>query len=128
MRAALPNFKWQILFGKNGFKNIVYNQNLKDSTLFQKISDGVFMVIRSKDIPVYISTETFNVMMSISDTIYEKKADFNEIEKVMTEISEIRKDIVKSTIIYDLNSNNINNLTIKEYEKIFNFDDSTAAF
>lgn len=128
MRAALPNFKWQILFGKNGFKNIVYNQNLKDSTLFQKISDDVFMVIRSKDIPVYISTETFNVMMSISDTIYEKKADFKEIEKVMTEISEIRKDIVKSTIIYDLNSNNINNLTIKEYEKIFNFDDSTAAF
>ncbi len=128
MRAALPNFKWQILFGKNGFKNIVYNQNLKDSTLFQKISDDVFMVIRSKDIPVYISTETFNVMMSILDTIYEKKADFKEIEKVMTEISEIRKDIVKSTIIYDLNSNNINNLTIKEYEKIFNFDDSTAAF
>lgn len=128
MRAALPNFKWQILFGKNGFKNIVYNQNLKDSTLFQKISDDVFMVIRSKDIPVYISTETFNVMMSISDTIYEKKADFKEIEKVMTEISEIRKDIVKNTIIYDLNSNNINNLTIKEYEKIFNFDDSTAAF
>lgn len=128
MRAALPNFKWQILFGKNGFKNIVYNQNLKDSTLFQKISDDVFMVIRSKDIPVYISTETFNVMMSISDTIYEKKADFKEIEKVMTEISEIRKDILKSTIIYDLNSNNINNLTIKEYEKIFNFDDSPAAF
>lgn len=128
MRSALPNFKWQILFGKNGFKNIVYNQNLKDSTLFQKTGEGVFRVVRSKDIPVYINTEAFNVMMNISDTVYEKKADFKEIEKVMTEISKIKKEILTNTIIYDLNSNNINNLTFKEYEKIFNFDDGGAAF
>ncbi|MBQ3657260.1 MAG: hypothetical protein II956_10525 [Bacteroidales bacterium] len=128
LKAALPNFKWQILFGKNGFKNIVYNQDLSDSTLFQQVSEGVFRIVRSKDIPVYINTEAFNVMMNFSDTIFETKAEFKEIEKVMTEISQIRKDVLTNTIVYDLNSNNINNLTFKEYEKIFNFNDSVAAF
>ena len=122
MRAAFPNFSWQILFKKGVYNNILYNQNLGDTTLFENVGQGVYKVIRSKDIPVYMSTEAFNVMLSYGDTVYEKRAEFSEIQKVADKINDIKPVILGNTIIYDLNSANINNLKYDEYEKIFDFD------
>jgi hypothetical protein len=128
LRCAFPNFKWQILFKKGVYNNIVYNQNLEDTALFEAVGNGIFKVIRSKDIPVYISTDAFNIMMNAGDTVYVKKAEFSEIEKVMSEIYKIRKDVLYNTVVYDLNSTNINNLNDNDYEKIFDFNGVNHAF
>lgn len=127
LAAAFPNFKWQILFKKGVYNNILYGQNLSDSTLFREIDEKTFVVIRSKDIPVYLNNENFNVMMNYGDTIYLKKAEAKEILNVEKEIAELRKDILKHKIIYDLNALNINNLKHNEYEKIFNFGNNYNA-
>ena len=128
LKTAFPNFKWQILFKKGKFNNILYNQDLNDTTLFEKISDKVFKVVRSRDIPIYLNTDAFNVMLNYGDTIFEKKADSKEILNVAQEVKKIRKDILQNIIIYDLNSVNINNLKHEEYEKIFNYSNLDITF
>ena len=128
MRTAFPNFAWQLLFKKGVFNNILYSQNLADTAMFEKAGENVFKVRRSKDIPVYMSTDAFNVMLNYGDTVYAKKAEFAEIKKVIGKIKKLRPEILRNVIIYDLNSMNINNLKREEYEKIFNSDTCADVF
>ncbi|MBR4265896.1 MAG: hypothetical protein IKQ46_07565 [Bacteroidales bacterium] len=119
---AFPNFKWLVLFRKGVYNNIIYNQNLADTMLFEKIDDKTYKVIRSKDIPIFMSNADYNVMLVAGDTIRLKQADYNEIMKVKSKIHQLRPGLLNQIIIYDLNSNNINNINSNEYEKVFDFN------
>ncbi|MCQ2974984.1 MAG: hypothetical protein MJ211_09250 [Bacteroidales bacterium] len=119
MCVAFPNFKWQLLFKKGKYSNILYNEKLEDTLMYQQIDSLTYKVIRAKDIPMYMSNEAFNVYLNYGDTIFVRKAQYNEIMKVKSEFYKIKPQIFTQTIIYDLNSNNINNLYYKEYEKIY---------
>ena len=119
MCVAFPNFKWQILFKKGKFSNILYSENLDDTLNFARIDSATYFVQNARDIPMYIGNEAFNVMLNYGDTIFVRKAEFIEIEKVRAAVDEYRPEILSQTIIYDLNSNNINNINYPQYEKIF---------
>lgn len=119
MCVAFPNFKWQILFKKGKYSNILYSENLDDTLNFARIDSATFFVQNARDIPMYIGNEAFNVMLNYGDTIFVRKAEFSEIEKVRAALNEYRPEILSQTIIYDLNSNNINNINYQQYEKIF---------
>jgi len=124
--AALPNFKWQMLRGAGKFKHIMYNLDIADSSMFRQVSDCEYIAVRNRDVPIFMASADYNVMIKMGDTIKLCKAEFSEIERVCADIMERRPGVLSQVIIYDLNNNNINNLSKNEYEKIFDFGDDPA--
>lgn len=119
MCVALPNFKWQLHFKQGKFANILYNLNLDDSLNFRKVDDDTYIVLKSREIPMFISSSDYNVYLFAGDSIFIKRAEFSEIQKVRADIFKLRKSLLAQTIVYDLNSQNINNLNYNNYEEVY---------
>lgn len=118
--AAYPNFGWQLLFTGNKFRDILYSEDLNDTTLYQPVGNGKYVVISSIDLPNYLSSNSTYTYLNAGDTVMVVKPDAETIVQVHDALSHERPGINEQVIIYHLNNSSINNYSQSDYEKIFN--------
>lgn len=118
--AAYPNFGWQLLFTGDKFRDILYSEDLSDTTLYQPVGDGKYVVISSIDLPNYLSSNSTYTYLNAGDTVMVVKPDAQTLVQVHDALSHERPGINDQVIIYHLNNSSINNYSPSDYEKIFN--------
>ena len=118
--AAYPNFGWQLLFTGDKFRDILYSEDLSDTTLYQPAGDGKYVVISSIDLPNYLSSNSTYTYLNAGDTVMVVKPDAQTLVQVHDALSHERPGINDQVIIYHLNNRSINNYSPSDYEKIFN--------
>ncbi len=117
--AAYPDFSYNLLYSDNlALRAILYNEDTADSSKYRRISDNEYISIANRLTPNSPEPGSGITQINYGDHLMIYKADFEQIEKTKAAIEGIRPDIAAQTIIYDLNSRNINNLTNEQYEKI----------
>lgn len=103
---AFPTYSWNLLFRDNKFKCIVRDIDLKD-TLFLQKSDYNRYVVR-KDALIG------DMNLKIGDVIRHEDSDFNEIQRVKSDLSR-RHDMKDSRhMIYHLDSANLSKFSDDE--------------
>ena len=110
--AAYPNFGWQLLYTGDKFRDILYSEDLNDTTLYQPVG--------SIDLPNYLSSNSTYTYLNAGDTVMVVKPDASTLVQVHDALSHKRPGINDQVIIYSLNKSSINNYTPSDYEKIFN--------
>lgn len=118
--AAYPNFGWQLLYTGDKFRDILYSEDLNDTTLYQPVGNGKYVVISSIDLPNYLSSNSTYTYLNAGDTVMVVKPDASTLVQVHDALSHKRPGINDQVIIYSLNKSSINNYTPSDYEKIFN--------
>jgi hypothetical protein len=116
--AAYPNFSYQLLYKDNKLRAILYAEDVADSTKFRQISDNEYESIASRLIVNNPEPGTSLTQIKHGDKLLIYKAEYNEISTIKRTIDSLRPTMSAQSIIYDINSRNINNLTIEQYEKI----------
>ena len=119
LSSAYPNFSWNLLFDGDKFKHILYGEDLSDSIVYKKISENLYKVVSSKEIPLSLQHNTDVIMLNVGNDVEVKKSLSKQILKVKQEINKIRPNVSDEIIIYDLNSKNINNLSELDYKEVF---------
>ena len=117
--AAYPNFGWQLLYTGNKFRDILYSEDLNDTTLYRKVDENKYFVISSIDLPNYLSSNSSYTYLNAGDTVMVVKPDAQTIVQVHDALSHERPGINNQVIIYSLNKSSINNYTPSDYEKIY---------
>lgn len=117
--AAYPNFGWQLLYTGDKFRDILYSEDLNDTTLYQRVSDDKYVVISSIDLPNYLSSNSTYTYLNAGDTVIVVKPDATTLVQVHDALSHERPGINDQVIIYSLNNSSINNYISNDYEKIF---------
>ena len=117
--AAYPNFGWQLLYTGDKFRDILYSEDLNDTTLYRKVATGKYLVISSIDLPNYLSSNSTYTYLNAGDTVIVVKPDAQTLVQVHDALSHERPGINNQVIIYSLNKSSINNYTSSDYEKIF---------
>ena len=118
--AAYPNFGWQLLFTGDKVRDILYSEDLSDTTLYQPVGNGKYVVISSIDLPNYLSSNSTFTYLNAGDTVMVVKPDATTLVQVHDALSHERPGINDQVIIYHLNNSSINNYSPSDYEKIFN--------
>ena len=118
--AAYPNFGWQLLYTGDKFRDILYSEDLSDSTLYQPVGNGKYVVISSIDLPNYLSSNSTYTYLNAGDTVMVVNPDASTLVQVHDALSHERPGINDQVVIYSLNNSSINNYTSNDYEKIFN--------
>jgi len=118
--AAYPNFGWQLLYTGDKFRDILYSEDLSDSTLYQPVGDGKYVVVSSIDLPNYLSSNSTYTYLNAGDTVMVVKPDASTLIQVHDALSHERPGINDQVVIYHLNNSSINNYSSGDYEKIFN--------
>ena len=116
--AAYPNFSYQLLYKDNKLRAILYAEDVADSTKFRQISDNEYESIATRLIVNNPEPGTSLTQIKHGDKLLIYKAEYNEISTIKRTIDSLRPTMSAQSIIYDINSRNINNLTIEQYEKI----------
>ncbi|MCR5453393.1 MAG: hypothetical protein K6F33_00195 [Bacteroidales bacterium] len=116
--AAYPNFSFQLLYSNNSLRAILYNENTADSSQFRQIGDNEYQSIATRLIVNNPEPGSSLTQISHGDKLLIYKAEYDEIANTQSDIESRRPEISAQTIIYDINSRNINNLTKEQYEKI----------
>lgn len=114
---AYPNFSYQLVYRNEKLVAILYNENLADSLIYAK-RDSEYEALLNRMIPNSMDPGTGITQILRGDRIVEFRSEYNEIEKTMSEVANMRPEIKMQSIIYDINYRNINNLTFTQYEKI----------
>ena len=117
--AAYPNFSWQLLYTGDKFRDILYSEELNDTSLYRKVAENKYLVISSIDLPNYLSSNSSFTYLNAGDTVLVVKPEANSIVKVHDALSSERPGINDQVIIYSLNNNSIINYTTSDYEKIY---------
>lgn len=117
--AAYPNFGWQLLYTGDKFRDILYSEDLNDTTLYRKVDEGKYLVISSIDLPNYLSSNSSYTYLNAGDSVMVVKPDAQTIVQVHDALSHERPGINNQVIIYSLNKSSINNYTSSDYEKIY---------
>ena len=117
--AAYPNFGWQLLYTGDKFRDILYSEDLNDTTLYHRVSDDKYIVISSIDLPNYLSSNSTYTYLNAGDTVMTVKPDAETLVQVHDALSHERPGINDQVIIYSLNKSSINNYISNDYEKIF---------
>ncbi len=117
--AAYPNFSWQLLYTGDKFRDILYSEDLSDSTLYRRVSDDKYLVVSSIDLPNYLSSNSSYTYLNAGDTVLVIKPEAASIVQVHDALSHKRPGINDQVIIYSLNNSSINNYTSSDYEKIY---------
>ncbi|MBR5030284.1 MAG: hypothetical protein IKX63_04175, partial [Muribaculaceae bacterium] len=117
--AAYPNFGWQLLYTGDKFRDILYSEDLNDSTLYHKVGEGKYVVISSIDLPNYLSSNSTYTYLNAGDTVITVKPDVATLVQVHDALSHERPGINDQVIIYSLNNSSIKNYNHKDYEKIY---------
>ena len=118
--AAYPNFGWQLLYTGDKFRDILYSEDLSDTTLYQPVGNGKYVVVSSIDLPNYLSSNSTYTYLNAGDTVMVVKPDASTIVQVHDALSHERPGINDQVVIYHLNNSSINNYSPSDYEKIFN--------
>ncbi|MBQ3324922.1 MAG: hypothetical protein IJG81_08780 [Muribaculaceae bacterium] len=116
---AYPNFNWQLLYTGDKFRDILYSEDLGDSTLYRKVSDNKYLVVSSIDLPNYLSSNSSYTYLNTGDTVIVIKPEAASIVQIHDALSHERPGINDQVIIYSLNNSSINNYTSSDYEKIY---------
>ena len=116
--AAYPNFSFQLLYNDGALRAILYNEDTADTTKFRQISDNEYESIASRLIVNNPEPGTSLTQIKHGDKLLIYKAEYNEISTIKRTIDSLRPTMSAQSIIYDINSRNINNLTKEQYEKI----------
>lgn len=117
--AAYPNFGWQLLYTGDKFRDILYSEDLSDTTLYHKVSEGKYLVVSSIDLPNYLSSNSTYTYLNAGDTVIVVKPEAETLVEVHEALSHERPGINDQVIIYSLNKSSINNYTPSDYEKIY---------
>lgn len=117
--AAYPNFGWQLLYTGDQFRDILYSENLSDSSLYERVDSNKYVVISSIDLPNYLSHDASYTYLNAGDTVLVVKPQASAIVQVHEALSHERPGINDQVIIYSLNNTSINNYNRDFYEKIY---------
>jgi len=116
--AAYPAFGWKLLFEKGQFRTILREADLTDSTLYRRISDTKYIVVRSHSVAVP-DPNSFGLMVRAGDEVKIDEVSANTILKVESMLEAKRPNINRQVIIFSLNSINTNKLSAYEMDKIY---------
>ena len=117
--AAYPNFGWQLLYTGDKFRDILYSEDLSDSTLYRKVANDKYLIISSIDLPNYLSSNSSYTYLNAGDSVLVVKPEANSIVEIHDALSRERPGINDQVIIYSLNNSSINNYSPQDYEKIY---------
>ena len=117
--AAYPNFNWQLLYTGDKFRDILYSEDLNDTSLYSKVDKDKYLVISSIDLPNYLSSNSSYTYLNAGDTVFVIKPEAASIVQAHDALSSERPGINDQVIIYSLNNSSINNYTSSDYEKIY---------
>lgn len=110
---AYPVFSWNLLFEMGQFKTILRDIDISDSTLYKKVSDKRYIVMRSHTVPVP-DRDSFGLMVRAGDEIKVDDVSVETVMDVQRMLERKRPNIDRQVILFSLNS--INNNKIKPYE------------
>jgi hypothetical protein len=116
--AAYPLFGWNLLFEHGQFKTILRDINLSDASLYKKVSDKRYVVIRSHTVPSP-DPNSFGMMVRAGDEIKVDEVPYLTIRKVQSILENKRPDIDRQVVLFSLNSINKNKITNYEMDKIY---------
>lgn len=115
---AYPVFGWKLLFEGGQFRAILRSVDLSDAALYKKISDRKYLVIRSHSLPSP-DAESFGIMLRAGDEIKVEEVNFQTIRNAQSLLEKKRPSINRQTIIYSLNTTDIQKLTTNEMDQIY---------
>ncbi|MBO5814595.1 MAG: hypothetical protein J6R30_00600 [Bacteroidales bacterium] len=105
---AYPTYSWNLLFRDNGFKCIIRNIDLTDTSLFQKSDYNRYIARRD--------TVVSGTPLKTGDMIRNESSRFREIERVKSDLSRRHNMKRSRQIIYHLDSANLSKYTDDEIE------------
>ena len=115
---AYPNFSFQLLYREGTLRAILYNEDTADTTKFRQISGNEYESTASRLIVNNPEPGSSLTQILHGDKLLVYKAEYDEIAIIRHTIDSLRPSMSAQSIVYDINSRNINNLTKEQYEKI----------
>jgi len=116
--AAYPDFNFQLLYNDGHLRAILYNEDTADTTKFRRIADHEYESIATRLIVNNPEPGSSLTQINQGDKLLIYNAEYNEISTIKRTIDSLRPAMKAQSIIYDINSRNINNFTKEQYEKI----------
>ena len=116
---AYPNFGWQLLYTGDQFRDILYSEDLSDTSLYRKVDENKYLIISSIDLPNYLGSNSSFTYLNAGDTVLVVKPKASSIVKVHDALSTNRPGINDQVVIYSLDNKSINNYNHQDYEKIY---------
>lgn len=130
--AAYPTYGWQLLYDSNGFKAILHDENLSDSTLYQPLpanpltqslpgvpTHATWLVVASRDLPELSDDASNATWISPGDTVHTWTVAPAELLRVSRALQHERNSINDQVIIYALDTKNINRYNSQDYETFY---------
>ena len=117
--AAYPCYEWQLLFRGKEFKAVLHGENLADSSLYRRVSDGHYAVVASRDIPELSGDGTTTTWVTVGDSVIVFRPTASQIIEVARALAGERRDINRQVVLYTLDRSNTNKYTHNDYETIF---------
>lgn len=116
--AAYPVFSWPLLYRGSEFKGVLRGESMNDTSLYRNLGDGKYLVRRTLDLPAFNDDGSETTWVTVGDTVVVYRPTAREIFAVMETLERQRPGINKQTVIYSLDTKNINNYNTDDYEKI----------
>ena len=116
--AAYPDFNFQLLYNDGHLRTILYNEDTADTTKFRRTADHEYESIATRLIVNNPEPGSSLTQINQGDKLLIYNAEYNEISTIKRTIDSLRPAMKAQSIIYDINSRNINNFTKEQYEKI----------
>lgn len=130
--AAYPTFGWQLLYDRNGFKAILHDENLNDSTLYQPLpanalaqslpgvpSHATWLVVASRDLPELSDDAETATWLAPGDTVHTWTVAPDDLLRVSRALQHERSSINRQVVIYSLDTKNINRYNTEDYETFY---------
>ncbi len=117
--AAWPCYTWNLLYHDNSFKGILYDVNLKDSSIYRKAQDGHYVVLSSRGLPEPNSDGSNMTWINVGDSVIVMRPTASEVLSIADAIEQQRPGINRQVVMYSLDSKNINNYNNQFYEEIY---------
>lgn len=115
---AYPIFSWNLLFEQQQFRTILHEVDLSDTTLYRKISDRNYKVLRSHTVSIP-DPNSFGLMVRAGDEIKRDEVSIQTILEVQRLLESKRHNIDRQVILFSLNSINNNKFTAHEMDQIY---------
>lgn len=118
--AAYPDFRWRRLFGKEGFKGVLYGRETEDTLLFRRRNAHSFYAVASRTLVTAVAGGRHEELHIVpGDSVLESRSEWSEIQSVQRALGERRPSLHEQVILYPIAEENIHERNFTEYEKIF---------
>lgn len=108
---AYPIFSWMLVYKDNRFTGILNANKITQTDLLKPIGNNRFVVLRD--------TIIGNNKLWKGDKIRKEQVSFKTIQEVKSLIEKSSSGRVHSTLLYNLDSQNISNYTDNEFKQIY---------